>query len=265
MVSADSTELDQRVDDAEPARFKTPSVFLLGLVLLVSGCGSTNGDAEPALPETTNEIAPQVSDSIEASETVSSRSTTTATIESAAGQDSDFVPETVRFDPDNPPDQSELEELVFQAVEADFSNLLWCWENADSCDLRRDLGPAIAEPREIEIGVIHSQFLADGALYTRSELDAVYLVEVLASSEGEFTFGPNNSFRALGAVSACEVFAGPYFVPARDGQPERLLNDDALSYIVEYYVWQSIDGVLRVANRSVDEQGSVEGCDSWLP
>jgi hypothetical protein len=232
------------------------------MALLASGCGSSSSSnsADLSLPEATNEVAPEPSAATEATEASESTSDTEADApDEGAGE---FEAKTVRFDPDNPPSQSELEDLVFAAVEADFSNLLWCWENADICDVARDLGPAIAEPREIEIKQAHGQFIADGALYTRSEVDAVYRVDVLATTDGEFEFGLDNNFRLLGSVSTCEVFAGPYYIPAKDGQPEQVIDDEALSYMAEYRVWQGLDGVLRVASRLFNEQGAVDDCDS---
>jgi hypothetical protein len=232
------------------------------MTLLASGCGSSSNSADLSLPLPTNEVAPEPSDTTEATKAASSESTSATETDAPDEGAGEFEAKTVRFDPDNPPSQSELEDLVFAAVEADFSNLLWCWENADTCDVARDLGPAIAEPREIEIKQAHSQFIADGALYTRSEIDAVYRAEVLATTDGEFEFGVDNNFRLLGAVSTCEVFAGPYFIPAKDGQPEQVVDDEALSYMAEYRVWQGLDGVLRVASRLFNEQGAVEDCDS---
>lgn len=253
--------------NVDPVRcVSLPLGLLVSAALFLAACGS-DATTDLSLPD----AAPEVTTSAVDSQGITEEATSAPTSEpeSSAGDTAstaepaeEFVATTVRFDPDNPPDQAEFEDLVFAAVEADFFNVLWCWENADICNVERDLGPAIAEPRVIEINQTHSQFVADGALYRRSKVDAIYRSEVLASPEGEFEFGEGNQYRLLGAVRTCEVFGGPYFVPSQDGQSEEVLDDSAVSYRVEYRVWQDTTGVLRVAGRSFEQQEAVEDCDS---
>ena len=246
-------------------------IFFFAVGLVLAACG---GDDEVTLQlpdneDTSSESADATDEpddgdgSSEEADDVDNSDAAEQTTTTPASAADDFVPATVSFDPDSPPDQAAVEDLVFAAVEADFNNLLWCMAQPQDCVLERHIAPAAAETRQTEVRVVIDEMLNDGGVYDAADIDAVYRVEVLADASGEFDFGEDNSVRLLGAVTTCEVFGGPYYIPTDDGTVEEVLNDDQVSYMVEYRVWQGVDGVLKVADRSYDEEGTVGECDAF--
>jgi hypothetical protein len=167
----------------------------------------------------------------------------------------------VQFDPDNPPDQNELEDLVFDAVRADFENRFWCFGNTEICDVEKHLGPAVASPRLGQLEGELKTYRSEGGIYEAGDLDGIFPVEVLAYAERDYDVGRDNSFRAVGDVVACEAFSGTYFIPNDDGTPKEVLNDEPAGYITNFHIWQDRTGVLRVYSRAFDEEGGVEICD----
>jgi hypothetical protein len=244
---------------------------LVAAVIILTGCGN-EADTTLSLPDdvesetTGHATTPPSSDDVASPGTDDSEAEPVdpepTPDEPAAGDDA-FTPRTVQFDPDNPPDQNELEELVFDAVKADFENSLWCWANTKICDAEKHLGPAVASPRLGQLEGELKTYRSEGGIYQAGDLDNIFPVDVLATVERGYDVGRNNSFRAVAEVTACEVYSGTYFIPNDDGTPKEVLNDEQAGAITSFSVWQDREGVLRVASRGFDEQGDVEICDPF--
>jgi hypothetical protein len=244
---------------------------LFAAVTILTGCGNEadttlslpdDAETEPTgdatTPPSSDDVAPPSTDDSEA-EPVDPEPTP----DEPAASDHNFTPRTVQFAPDNPPDQNELEELVFDAVRADFENSLWCWANTKICDAEKHLGPAVAALRLGQIEGDLKTYRSEGGIYEAGDLDDIHPVEVLASAESPYELGSNNELRDLAEVIACEVYSGTYFAPNDDGTPKEVFNDEPAAYITSFSVWQDREGVLRVAGRGFDEEGGVEICDPF--
>jgi hypothetical protein len=250
-------------------RIGTPLVALVAAVIILAGCGN-EADSTLSLPDdaetetTGHATTPPSSDDVASpgaddNEPVDPEPTPD---EPAAG-DANFTPRTVQFDPDNPPDQNELEDLAFDAVKADFENSLWCWANTKICDAEKDLGPAVGRTRLSQLKTDLETYRSEGGIYEAGDLDDIYPVDVLATAERDYDVGSDNSFRAVADVTACEVFSGMYFAPNDDGTPKEVFNDEPAAYVTNFTVWQDREGVLRVASKRFEEQGGVEICDPY--
>lgn len=201
------------LDDHRDASHRGEPVCSLLVALLVlavlAGCGEP--ERELSLPETVDDPA-DTSTETSAETTLPDESVASPEAEAASStteppEDEAFTPVTVQFDPDDPPDQATLDRLVFGAIEAEFHNVLWCWENAAVCDLGHHVGPSATEARR---AAIESDFLAS---FTD---DGVHQIEVQALSDQEFNLGDGDS-RLVGAVVACEEYRGTYSYPDAAG------------------------------------------------
>jgi hypothetical protein len=258
-------------DPSRPKSLAATLGALFAAVIILAGCGN-EADTTLSLPddvetETTGEVTtPPSSDDVASPGTDDNEAEPAdpePTPDEPAAGDDIFTPRTVQFDPDNPPDQSELEDLAFDAVKADFENSFWCWANTEICDVEKHLGPGVVHTRLSQLKTDLETYRSEGGIYQAGDLDNIYPVEVLASSEFLYEVGTNNEWRGLAEVTACEVYNGTFFIPNDDGTPKEVLNDEQAGAITNFSVWQDREGVLRVASKRFEEQGGVEICDPY--
>jgi hypothetical protein len=254
-------------DKSRPVSLVMAPGFLVLGSLLLAACGS-QADTSLSLPD---DVGTQASADADPGDVASPTADDTAAepvderpeeVEISVG-DQIYTPRTVRFDPDSPPDQAELEDLVFDAVSADFENSFWCWGNTEVCNVERHLGPAVAGSRVAQLEHDLETYLSEGGVYKAGDLDGIYRVEVLATTDRGYDLGSDNQFRAVGDVVACEAYNGTYFVPHEDGTPREVINDEPAGFITTFQVWQDREGVLRVFSRAFQEEGGVEVCDPF--
>ncbi|MEM7340487.1 MAG: hypothetical protein AAF467_17655 [Actinomycetota bacterium] len=235
------------------------SVFLVFAALTLAACAGGESD-ELSLPDETQQqtdteetAAPEAEIDPEPTTSTTSEPTTTTT-------SSAFTPATVSFDPDNPPPLDEVERLAFEAVEAAYGNRLWCMDNLDICDPEIHLAPALASSFQfISIEEIRS-FQADGGDYRGGDQDNIYLIESVATLDGEFTFGDDNSLRIIGEVDTCEIYNGEFYTN------DELTADEPIGYETTRVVWQADNGTLLVADESFSDenQGGIDYCDAYM-
>jgi hypothetical protein len=246
---------------------RTLGALVVGVIILTS-CGN-EADTTLSLPNdvqtepTGDATTPPSSDDVASPDTDDSDAEPVdpePTPDEPAAGDDIFTPRTVQFDPDNPPDQSELEDLAFDAVKADFENSFWCFANTEICDVETHLGPAVVFSRLDDLVANLETYRSEGGIYKAGDLDGIYPVDVFATAERDYDFG---RFRAVGEVTACEIYNGIYFAPNDDGTPKEILNDEPAAYITNLMVWQDREGVLRVGSRGFEEEGGLEICDPY--
>ncbi len=230
-------------------------ILVVGLAMAAIACG----DEEPelTLPATTPSTTTTGSTEERADEptTTDTEATDSTADDTEPGDDGAFTPTTVQFDPEDPPDQATLNRLVLEAVEAEFFNALWCWENTTTCDLDSHVGPSITASRRAALQADFERSFPDGTgNYTPGAGDGVVEVEVSAFADQEFNLD-DDRFRLVGAVVTCDIYVGTYNYPDAD---DVNLN---VGQLAEYRVWQEDTGVLKVAQQSITEQGEAELCE----
>ncbi len=236
-------------------RWSRTAAALTVAILLASACGS-DGDEEPSFSTITI-----LAD--ESGATRTDESTQASLAEDAPATIVDYTPMTVQFDPADPPNEEEVQNILFAAVKADHENGLWCWANTSSCVEDRHLGPAVAGTRFDQLSESLQAYRGENGIYQAGDRDGIFPVEINATLENNFETGPAEGFRQIGQVFACEAYNGVYFVPDAEGGISQILNDAPAGYVTEFSVWQGEDGVLRTASRSFSQEGGIELCDQY--